>query len=95
MGKRLEAKTPFIPESVFTLPPAGKKKFQPQSTRRPQRVFSQRTKKKEKILEYFTLSALCYSFLLRGNQTPSISGSSMNEKKRMTEEEAEGAEIIR
>jgi hypothetical protein len=39
MGKRLEAKTPFIPESVFTLPPEGKKKFQPQSTRKPQSVF--------------------------------------------------------
>jgi hypothetical protein len=39
MGKRLEAKTPFIPEGAFPLPPEVKKKFQPQSTRRPQSVF--------------------------------------------------------
>jgi hypothetical protein len=40
------------------------------------------------------ISAVCGSFLLLGNENLSFSSSSEDQDKRMTEEEAESAEIL-
>ena len=76
------------------------KKTQPQSTQRPQSVFFQKNKKHESFYPYSIfsassrLSAVCDSFLLLGDRTLFFSESSGDEDKRMSEEEAESAEII-
>jgi len=74
-------------------------KIEPQSTRRPQSIFFKRLEN-EAFYEYFILSAFswlsafCGSFLLLGDEDPSISGSSADEEKRMNGEETKIAEVL-
>jgi hypothetical protein len=64
------------------------------------RAFFPKDEKHESFYESFIpsassrISAVCGSFLLLGNENLSFSSSSEDQDKRMTEEEAESAEIL-
>jgi hypothetical protein len=82
------------------VPSESEKKYQPQSTQRSQRLSSQNTKKQQSFYEYFILfassrlSAACFSYLLWGIKFFFSLYPNTGKDKRITEEEAERAEVL-